>query len=257
MPIIVVILVSVSGKNEHKDNMKMYHIGLGLRDYKYVWNLQKMIHLYKQKNRFEDILISVEHPPVYTLGKSGDRNHILISDEEMKTRGISYYEIDRGGDITYHGPGQLVVYPILDLNNFYKDTHRFLRDLEETVIQTLKEYSIEAYRDEEFTGVWVNEKKICAIGIKVSRWITMHGLAFNINNDLSYFDRIIPCGIFHKGVTSLSEITGRQIDMGEISRILLSKFKIIFNLETIETILPEKLEAITGLKTNSETLAQK
>ena len=225
---------------------------LGLADYKSAWDLQKKIHLYKQQNKSEDILITLQHQPVYTLGKSGDRNHILISDDEMKSRGISYYEIDRGGDITYHGPGQLVVYPIFDLSNHYKDTHRFLRDLEETVIQTLSEYNIEGYREEEFTGVWVDDKKICAIGIKVSKWITMHGLAFNINNDLSYFDKIIPCGIFHKGVTSLSEIKGKQIDMEELSRILLSKFTIIFNLSSIKTIEPEELSALTGLKIDKD-----
>lgn len=231
--------------------MKAYNIDLGLVDYKAAWDLQKRIHLYKQKNKFEDIIITLQHNPVYTLGKSGDRNHILINDEEMKTRGISYYEIDRGGDITYHGPGQLVLYPIFDLNNHYKDIHRFLRDLEEAVISTLKEYHIAAYRDEEYTGVWVDEKKICAIGIKVSRWITMHGLAFNINNDLLYFDKIIPCGIFHKGVTSLAKIRNKQIDYAELSGILLSKFKIIFNFSSIEALKPEELDAIIGQ--NQET----
>jgi lipoyl(octanoyl) transferase len=235
--------------------MKVYHMDLGLADYKSAWDLQKEIHLYKQQNKSEDILITLQHEPVYTLGKSGDRNHILISDDEMKSRGISYYEIDRGGDITYHGPGQLVVYPIFDLNNYYKDTHRFLRELEETVIQTLSEYNIEGYREEEFTGVWVEDKKICAIGIKVSKWITMHGLAFNINNDLSYFDKIIPCGIFHKDVTSLSEITGRKIDMGELKRIILSKFSIIFNLSSIVTIEREELSASTGLNTDKNTFS--
>ncbi len=204
--------------------MPVIHKDLGFADYKDVWDLQKETHLKKQQGSADDILYTVEHNNVYTLGKTGSRNHILINDEEMKAKGISYYEIDRGGDITYHGPGQLVAYPILDLNNYYKDTHRYLRDLEQTVILTLKELGIEAHREEEFTGVWVGEEKICAIGIKVSRWITMHGIAFNINTDLSYFDKIIPCGIFHKGVTSIEKITGKKADMAEIKKMYVNNF---------------------------------
>jgi len=204
--------------------MPVIHKDLGFADYKDVWDLQKETHLKKQQGSADDILYTVEHNNVYTLGKTGSRDHILINDEEMKAKGISYYEIDRGGDITYHGPGQLVAYPILDLNNYYKDTHRYLRDLEQTVILTLKELGIEAHREEEFTGVWVGEEKICAIGIKVSRWITMHGIAFNINTDLSYFDKIIPCGIFHKGVTSIEKITGKKADMAEIKKMYVNNF---------------------------------
>lgn len=210
--------------------MDVFYINLGLSNYKEVWDLQKQIHLYKQEHKFNDVIITVEHPPVYTLGKSGDRNHILVTDAEMKKGGISYYEIDRGGDITYHGPGQLVVYPIFDLNNYYKDTHRFLRELEEAVILSLKDFGIESGREEEYTGVWVGEEKICAIGIKASRWITMHGLALNVNNDLSYFDKIIPCGIFHKGVTSINKLKGENIDMALITNTLLEKFSTIFNI---------------------------
>ncbi len=201
---------------------------LGFADYKEVWDLQKETHLNKQKGTSDDVVYIVEHNHVYTLGKTGSRDHILISDEEMKHKGISYYEIDRGGDITYHGPGQLVVYPILDLNNYYKDTHRYLRELEETVILTLKDLGIEAHREEEFTGVWVGEEKICAIGIKVSRWITMHGIAFNINTDLGYFDKIIPCGIFHKGVTSVEKITGNKADIEKIKEIYIKNFNKVF-----------------------------
>jgi lipoyl(octanoyl) transferase len=221
--------------------MKVYHLKLGLCDYNEVWELQKKIHLNKQKNQAEDVIITVEHPHVYTLGKIGDRNHLLVNNSEMKKGGISYYEIDRGGDITYHGPGQLVVYPIFDLNNFYKDTHRFLRELEETVILTLKEYGIESHRDESYTGVWVGEEKICAIGIKVSRWITMHGLALNVNNDLSYFDKIIPCGIFHKGVTSLSRILKKDIDKDELTLKILNSFKTVFNVEKIQDLKVSEL----------------
>ncbi len=208
--------------------MGIKHIDLGFADYKEVWDLQKETHIKKQSTSSDDIVYIVEHNHVYTLGKTGSRDHILISDEDMKLKGISYYEIDRGGDITYHGPGQLVVYPILDLNNYYKDTHRYLRNLEETVILTLKEIGIEAHREEEYTGVWVGEEKICAIGIKVSKWITMHGIAFNINTDLSYYDKIIPCGIFHKGVTSIEKITGKKADFEEIKEIYIKNFREVF-----------------------------
>lgn len=216
--------------------MDVYHLDLGLTDYKEAWDLQKQIHLYKQKNKFNDVIITVEHPHVYTLGKTGTRDHVLINDDEMQAKGISYYEIDRGGDITYHGPGQLVAYPIFDLNNHYKDTHRFLRDLEEAVIQTLAEYRIEGRHDEEFTGVWVGEEKICAIGIKASRWITMHGLALNVNNDLSFFDKIIPCGIFHKGVTSMNILTKKNIDMASLKEQLIQNFLQIFGFENAVNI---------------------
>ncbi len=212
--------------------MAFKHIDLGFADYKEVWDLQKETHLRKQQGMPEDIVYTVEHNHVYTLGKTGSRDHILISDDEMKQKGISYYEIDRGGDITYHGPGQLVVYPVIDLNNYYKDTHRYLRELEETVILTLKDLDIEAHREEEFTGVWVGEEKICAIGIKVSRWITMHGIAFNINTDLGYFDKIIPCGIFHKGVTSVEKITGKKADFGDIKRKYIENFNKVFQNKT-------------------------
>jgi len=208
--------------------MAIIHNDLGFADYKEVWDLQKETHLKKQKELTDDVLYIVEHNHVYTLGKTGSRDHILINDDEMKAKGISYYEIDRGGDITYHGPGQLVAYPILNLNNYYRDTHRYLRELEETVILTLKELGIDAHREEEFTGVWVGEEKICAIGIKVSRWITMHGIAFNINTDLSFFGKIIPCGIFHKGVTSVEKVTGRKADMEEIKKLYVKNFLYTF-----------------------------
>jgi lipoyl(octanoyl) transferase len=220
------------------------HLNLGKADYKEVWDLQKKIDLYKQNNKFDDVIITVEHEPVYTLGKTGDRDHILISDDEMRKQKISYYEIDRGGDITYHGPGQLVVYPIFNLNNHYRDTHRFLRDLEEVVIRTLKEYNISSHRIEEYTGVWVGEEKICAIGIKVSRWITMHGLALNVNNDLSYFNKIIPCGIFEKGVTGMKKELRREIEMSKLIASILGGFSEIFRFDSINRVNKEELERI-------------
>jgi lipoyl(octanoyl) transferase len=220
----------------------IYHIDLGLTDYNTVWQLQKQINTYKQKNKCADLLITNEHNHVYTLGKAGDRNHLLVNGAFLKEKGISYYEIDRGGDLTYHGPGQLVCYPILDLNNYYLDAHRFLRDLEEVIVRTLKHYGIVSHKDEEFTGVWIGDEKICAIGIKISRWVTMHGLAFNINNDLTYFDRIIPCGIFHKGVTSLKNVLGREIDFRGLKNAVLEKFEEVFGFK-IENITSEKLNS--------------
>jgi lipoyl(octanoyl) transferase len=220
---------------------KTYHINLGNTNFKEVWDLQREINKYKQNNKCNDIIISTEHSNVYTLGKSGDKNHLLLNDNELEKKKISYFEIDRGGDLTYHGPGQLVVYPILDLKQYYLDSHRYLRDLEKVIILTLKNYGIDSYRDEEYTGVWVNDKKICAIGIKISRWITMHGLAFNINNNLGYFDYIIPCGIFHKGVTSIKELLGSETDINSVLKNVLKNFEIVFgtNIEDVsKTGLP-------------------
>ena len=214
--------------------MKVLHSNIELTHFNEAWAIQKVIHNYKQKIRINDVILSTEHYPVYTLGKSGERDHLLINEVELVKRKIDYFEIDRGGDITYHGPGQLVVYPIFDLNNYYKDTHRFLRDLEQAVILTLNHYDIEGYRDEEYTGVWVGEEKICAIGIKVSRWITMHGLAFNVNNELENFGKIIPCGIFHKGVTSIKKILNTGIDINDIRKSLIENMAKVFEFETEE-----------------------
>jgi len=218
----------------------IYHIDLGITNYISVWQLQKSINSFKQYNKCNDLIITNQHNHVYTLGKSGDKNHLLLDNENLKENKISFFEIDRGGDITYHGPGQLVCYPLFDLNNYYLDSHRYLRDLEEVIVRTLKEFGIDSRKDEEYTGVWVGEEKICAIGIKISRWITMHGLAFNINNDLSYFDRIIPCGIFHKGVTSLKKILGREINIEDVKNIVIKKFEGVFSVK-IEKISLDKL----------------
>lgn len=220
----------------------VYYKNLGKTDFYDCWQLQKKIHEYKQKNDCEDIILLTEHNHVFTLGKSGDKNHLLRGTDVLKQNNISYYEIDRGGDLTYHGPGQLVCYPVFDLNHYYKDTHKFLRNLEEAAILTLKDFGISSHRDEGYTGVWVGEEKICAIGIKISRWITMHGLALNINNELNYFDMIIPCGIFHKGVTSMKKLTGKRWEPGIISQKLLFHFNNIFgiNIQLIHSSVLEK-----------------
>ena len=178
-------------------------------------------------------LIFCEHPHVYTLGKSGDLKNLLIDGPKRKEKNISFYKINRGGDITYHGPGQLVVYPILDLDYFFSDIHKYLRYLEDSVILTLSQYGLKGKRIEGLTGVWVEDqngidKKICAIGVKSSRWVTMHGIGFNINSDLSYFNNIIPCGINDKSVTSLKQELGIKIDMNELKNRFKSNFINIF-----------------------------
>ena len=214
--------------------MKVLHSNIELTHFNNTWEIQKVIHGLKQKEQINDIIISTEHYPVYTLGKTGERNHLLINEDELAKRQIDYFEIDRGGDITYHGPGQLVVYPIFDLNNYYKDTHRFLRDLEEAVILTLNHYNITGHREEEYTGVWIGDEKICAIGIKVSRWITMHGLALNINNKLDNFEKIIPCGIFHKGITSFKKILNTDININDVRKLLIGNMEKVFGFNAEE-----------------------
>ncbi|MDG2108813.1 MAG: lipoyl(octanoyl) transferase LipB [Flavobacteriaceae bacterium] len=166
----------------------------------------------------DNYLLWVEHPPVFTLGKSGKMEHLLLNQQTLVNKGIEFYKTNRGGDITFHGPGQLVVYPILDLDNFFTDIHKYLRYLEEAVISTLKEYGLETKRSPGETGVWVDvgtpfARKICAMGVRASRWVTMHGLALNLNIDLGYFDHIVPCGIKGKGVTSLAKELGKEIDV--------------------------------------------
>lgn len=184
-------------------------------------------------------LLFVEHPAVYTLGKSGRMENVLISDEQREQQQISFFKINRGGDITFHGPGQLVAYPILDLEKFYKDISRYLRDLEEVIIRTLSDYGIVGDRSPGETGVWIDpgipgkERKICAIGIRCSRWVTMHGLAFNVNTNLDYFSGIIPCGIQDKRVTSLQKELAREIPLEEVKQKLKKYFEEVFGVEII------------------------
>ena len=189
----------------------------------------------RRDERIGDILLFTEHEHVYTLGKSSDDNHLLASAEELTIDGIEVFHCDRGGDITYHGPGQIVGYPILNLTNFKPDIHLYLRNLEETIIRTLKEFGINGTREDGLTGVWVDGEKIAAIGVKVSGWVTMHGFALNVNTDLNKFGRIIPCGIFHKGVTSIKKILGREIHLNDVEIILEKKFAEVFGC-TIQRI---------------------
>jgi lipoyl(octanoyl) transferase len=184
-------------------------------------------------------LLWVEHPPVFTLGKSGKMEHLLVDKEALAEKGIEFYQTNRGGDITFHGPGQLVVYPIFDLDNFFTDIHKYLRFLEEAVIETLKEYGLNGSRSQGETGVWLEvgtpfARKICAMGVRASRWVTMHGLAFNINTDLSCFDHIVPCGIQGKGVTSLSKELGREIGLEEVKEKLKTHLGRLFDADWTE-----------------------
>ena len=213
-------------------NKKVNFEDLGLIDYKKCWDYQEdlfsKILSIKSANRknnkldsTSNYLIFCEHPHVYTLGKSGNENNLLVNEKYLQNKGAKFYKINRGGDITYHGPGQIVGYPILDLDNFFSDIHKYLRFLEEAVILTLSEYGVEGKRSNGETGVWIDggtskSRKICAIGVKSSRWVTMHGFAFNINTDLTYFDNIIPCGILEKEVTSLKKELGKEIDINEV-----------------------------------------
>jgi lipoyl(octanoyl) transferase len=225
---------------------------LGLKDYKETWDLQEEIFkktlAIKVRNRRENAGLStpnhflfVSHAHVYTLGKSGDLSNLLLNEEQLKTKGANFYKINRGGDITYHGPGQIVGYPILDLENFFTDIHKYLRLLEETIILTLADYGLKASRSQGETGVWLDvgtpfARKICALGVRASRWVTMHGFALNVNNDLGYFDHIIPCGIRGKSVTSLRvELKRDQVDENEVKEKLLKHFLNLFEAQKVNT----------------------
>jgi lipoate-protein ligase B len=213
---------------------------IGTTEYAFAWNLQKLLHQKRIAGTISDVILFTEHYNTYTIGKSGGDDHLLATREELLNGNVSVFKTDRGGDITYHGPGQIVCYPIIDLKDYYQDVHRYLRDLEEVVIRTLDHYGIESHREPEYTGVWVGSEKICAIGVKVSKWVTMHGFAFNVNTDLSYFGRIIPCGIFHKGVTSLAQLLGRSVDVAEVKLVIAKEFEDVFQTE-IEIVNYERL----------------
>jgi lipoyl(octanoyl) transferase len=244
----------------------IYFSDLGLLDYKAAWELQEKLLSRNTESKAalrniqsgkqhpgellpstRNYLLFVEHPPVYTLGKSGREEHVLIGQEEREARGIAFYHINRGGDITFHGPGQLVGYPIIDLEKFFTDIGRYLRSLEEVIILTLADYGLKGERSPGETGVWLDpglagsERKICAMGIRCSRWVTMHGFAFNINNDLSYFDHIIPCGIRGKGVTSVQKELGKPVSMGEIKENLKFNFEKVFGVKILPQQTPAKI----------------
>lgn len=233
-------------------NKRVEFRDLGLIDYQQAWDYQESLFAdtvaLKIRNRnlpaqeqspSPNYLLFLEHPHVYTLGKSGKQENLLLDESGLKEKNATFHKINRGGDITYHGPGQLVGYPILDLDNFFTDIHKYLRLLEEAVILTLVEYGIEAGRIAGLTGVWLdaiiqeNPRKICALGVKSSRWVTMHGFAFNINSDLNYFGNIIPCGIDDKAVTSLQKELGREISMEEVKEKMKKHLSALFEMELI------------------------
>ena len=220
---------------------------LGLKDYKETWDyqtklLQETVALKIDNRRNNKNAITpnhflfVEHPHVYTLGKSGDTSNLLLNEAQLSEKGAVFYTINRGGDITYHGPGQIVGYPILDLENFFTDIHKYLRLLEEVIIATLAEYGLKGERSDGETGVWLSvgtpfARKICAMGIRTSRWVTMHGFALNVATDLGYFDNIIPCGIRGKAVTSMEVELAKKIPLNEVKDKILKHFKILFEVE--------------------------
>lgn len=230
-------------------NTQVQYVDLGLMEYQPAWDYQtaryESIISQKLANRdrtpiaTENFLMVVEHPHVFTLGKSGDEKNLVIPKEQLASIHASYHQINRGGDITYHGPGQLVVYPVLDLENFFTDIHRYMRSLEEVVIRTLSEFGITAGRYEGLTGVWLEPdqparaRKICAMGVKTSRWVTLHGLALNVNTDLNYFNYIVPCGISDKAVTSMEKEAGNPIPMGDVTKALIKHFADVFGATVV------------------------
>ncbi len=245
----------------HTINSTVQFLDLGRTDYKECWDFQTRLFdaivSKKIENRrkpadqqepTDNFMLFCEHPHVYTLGKSGEESNLLADEARLKEIEATFYHINRGGDITYHGPGQIVGYPILDLENFFTDIHKFLRYLEEAVIATLEEYNISSGRIDGLTGVWIDPegddpRKICALGVKSSRWVTMHGFAFNVNTDLSYFENIIPCGIDDKAVTSLQKELGKEVDLQEVEELLKGHLARIFgmvrkDIQQIETYFP-------------------
>jgi lipoyl(octanoyl) transferase len=228
----------------------VYFRDLGLIDYKEAWDFQETIFNNKKKKKIQirngddslqtkNYLLFCEHPHVFTLGKSGSESNLLLNELELEQEAATFYKINRGGDITYHGPGQLVAYPIFDLDHFFTDIHKYMRFLEEAVIQTLADFGIISGRVEGLTGVWIDgdtskARKICALGVKSSRWVTMHGIGFNVNSDLNYFTHIIPCGIDDKAVTSMQQELGRKLDLQEVSSVLKNKLAQLFEFELID-----------------------
>lgn len=246
--------------NFNKGRNSVYVIDCGLLPYQKAWDLQEKIFAQSLKikagNRtlpldeqhsIPHFLLLVEHPPVFTIGKSGKDSNLLVSETLINQKGGSFFRTNRGGDITFHGPGQLVAYPIFDLDQFFTDIHKYLRTLEEVVIQTLSNFGVIGSREPKYTGVWVGNKKICAMGVRASRWITMHGLALNIKTDLSWFDLIVPCGISESGltVTSLQNEIQKPISLEDVTPFFLNAFSKVFDCELITTTL-ESVNTING-----------
>jgi lipoyl(octanoyl) transferase len=207
--------------------------------------IQRTLFTARRAGLTDDVLWLLEHPPTYTIGRrSGARQHLLLSEGVLAERGIRLFEVDRGGDITYHGPGQLIGYPVFDLNAHYQDAYRYLRDLEEVIIRVLGDYGVEAHRIDGLTGVWAEDEKIASIGVKISGWITMHGFALNVGPDVAPFDAIVPCGIRDRGVTSLARVSGRSVEMEEVVAGVIRHAAAVFRLETHMTTLERLMRRI-------------
>jgi lipoyl(octanoyl) transferase len=229
---------------------------IGRTRYADAWQLQQRLWELRRAHTIGDVLLYTEHEHVYTIGKGGDSDHLLASGSELKENGVDFFQIDRGGDVTYHGPGQIVGYPIIDLNKYDPDLHKYLRNLEEVIILCLNKFGIQGTREEGYTGVWVKGNKIAAIGVKVSRWVTMHGFALNVNTDLKKFDRIIPCGIFHKGVTSMQSILGTTFPLADVQRELSNTFGVVFHCDTRVVDATDLMNEIAEIETQRQELTK-
>ncbi|MCZ7603838.1 MAG: lipoyl(octanoyl) transferase LipB [Melioribacteraceae bacterium] len=220
------------------------YIDLDFIDYDKAWDLQKEIFKLRTGDEINDTFFLLEHPHTYTLGKTADKKNLISNEAFLNKYGIKVYDIDRGGDITYHGPGQIVGYPIIKLSEWKEDTHLYLRNLEQIIIDVCSDYGLQTGRIDGLTGVWIEDRKIAAIGIKVSRWVTMHGFAFNINTDLNLFNGIIPCGITNKKVTSLQHELGKEVGINEVKEKLVEKFKHAFSYDTYKVVLKDSFEKV-------------
>jgi lipoyl(octanoyl) transferase len=233
--------------------MKIKVVDLGLIDYMEAFDLQNKLLQLRQQDLIDDTLLLLEHPAVLTIGRSGHRSNLLIPEEELNRRGVSVYDVNRGGDITYHGPGQIVGYPIVGLASMGKDIRVFVRNLEEVFIRLLdREYGIPAGRDTEHTGVWVGEEKITAIGLAVKRWVTQHGFAFNVNTDLSHFAWIVPCGIVDKGVTSIAARLGEPQDIQKVKKQTAEYFGLVYKREIEITGKDRLYDLLRGMETDGK-----
>ena len=206
----------------------MQVLDLGTRGYKEVWDLQKEIHQHRIENRIANTLLLVEHDPVITMGKSGKQSNVLFPVDFLREKGVQYYEIERGGDVTYHGPGQLVGYPIFNVRDGLAGIKPFIKGIEEAIISTLLDFGIKGYRKEKMIGVWTDKGKVCSIGVAVKRWVSFHGFALNVNTDLSYFDLIVPCGLKNIEMTSMQQILGQEVPMGEVKTSTVRNFGRVF-----------------------------
>jgi lipoate-protein ligase B len=214
-------------------------VDIGRSEFGRAWQLQHHLWQDRVEGKLDDLLILTEHHPTYTIGRGGGENHLLVDEEQLRGKGVSLHRIDRGGDITYHGPGQLVGYPILDLTRLYRDIHRYLRELERAIIMTMADFGLQARQVPGLTGVWVRERKLASIGIRVSRWVTMHGFALNVSTELGFFRDIIPCGIWGKEMTSMAELLGVEPALHQVGQRFTINFGEVFDREMIKVAVDD------------------